>query len=148
MMKILFALTLVAISVSSQPAVIINPDVGGLSVPALLNCCQVWIEAFMHWIQSNFEVSTTSENSSIWKVLVVSGNEKEGLSKKTEVISSSENEKCALQEFPLEIRGAVGFLSSQGPVVCGGRDLNNFFNNQNDSWLNIIDCISEREKNV
>ena len=84
-MKILFAMTLVAISVSSQPAVIINPDVGGLSVPALLHWCQVWIEAFLHWIQSNFEVST-AENSSIWKVLIVSGTGKDGLTKKTELI--------------------------------------------------------------
>merc|ERR1719414_2469705 len=41
------------------------------------------------------------------------------LTKKTELIPSIENE-CPLPDFPISLRGAVGFTTAQGPVVCGG----------------------------
>ena len=41
--------------------------------------------------------------------------------KQTELWPKLESE-CPLPNFPLKVRGAVGFWTAQGPTVCGGFD--------------------------
>jgi len=50
--------------------------------------------------------------------------------------------QCTLQDFPLEVSGAVGFWTAQGPTVCGGynRDSRNginkcFFYSKEHQWM-------------
>ena len=54
------------------------------------------------------------------RILVVTGN---GYNQnKTELWPGSKNQ-CELPDFPLEVRGAVGFWTAQGPTVCGGLNI-------------------------
>ena len=54
------------------------------------------------------------------KILVVTGlGEGSRGIKKTELWPKPENQ-CTLPVFPLEVYGAVGFKTAQGPTVCGG----------------------------
>ena len=65
------------------------------------------------------------------------------LTKKTELIPSSENE-CPLPDFPISLYGAVGFTTAQGPVVCGGEKEDCFILKGQD-WTHWASMRTERE---
>ena len=54
-------------------------------------------------------------------IMVVSGYGQEGYINKTEIWSHPPKLQCPLQDFPLYLEGAVGFITAQDPVLCGGR---------------------------
>ena len=55
--------------------------------------------------------------------------------KKTELWPKPESQ-CALPDVPLEVDGAVGFWTAQGPMVCGGnRGGNKCFLYKNHQWM-------------
>jgi len=66
-----------------------------------------------------------------------------GFRKQTELWPKTDSQ-CTLPNFPLEIYGAVGFWTAQGPTVCGGSDGENrtnkcfiFKNQQWMAWTNM-----------
>merc|ERR550532_386300 len=66
------------------------------------------------------------------RILVVTGDS----TKKTELWPKPESQ-CTLPDFPLEVRGAVGFWTAQGLMVCGGRGggENKCFLYNNHQWM-------------
>ena len=69
------------------------------------------------------------------RILVVTGYVGNGgYTKKTEVWPKPESQ-CALLDFPLEVSGAVGFWTAQGPMVCGGWRENKCFLYKNHQWM-------------
>jgi len=77
------------------------------------------------------------------RILVVTG---EGYSqRKTEVWPKPESQ-CTLPDFPLEVSNAVGFLTAQGPMVCGGSGGNKCFlyTNKNHQWIPSTNMQTER----
>jgi len=77
------------------------------------------------------------------RILVVTGRGYGGFRKQTELWPKTDSQ-CTLPNFPLEIYGAVGFWTAQGPTVCGGSDGENrtnkcfiFKNQQWMAWTNM-----------
>merc|ERR1711860_175824 len=71
--------------------------------------------------------------------------------KKTEVWPKPESQ-CTLPDFPLEVWGAVGFWTAQGPMVCGGRGYrsggqieNRCFLYKNHQWMPSTNMRTQRE---
>jgi len=62
---------------------------------------------------------STQIDQSIPRILVVTGY---GDSMKQTQLWPKPESQCALHDFPLEVSGAVGFWTAQGPTVCGGYD--------------------------
>jgi len=60
---------------------------------------------------------STQTNQSTRHILVVTGY---GDSMKQTQLWPKPDSQCALHDFPLEVEGAVGFWTAQGPTVCGG----------------------------
>ena len=65
----------------------------------------------------------------VTKVLVVSG-----YTRKTEIWPRPKTQ-CALPDYPLEVRGAVGFMTALGPAVCGGYKEKRCFVYQQHQWM-------------
>ena len=69
------------------------------------------------------------------RILVVTGWEN-----KTELWPKPDSQ-CTLTDFPLDVYGAVGFWTAQGPAVCGGYEGGNkcflFKENQWMPWTNM-----------
>jgi len=64
-----------------------------------------------------------NEMKNVTKILIIGGGTDAGLTTKTELINlglSAPKENCTLPDYPLEVYGAVGFYTDQGPTVCGG----------------------------
>merc|ERR1712062_680349 len=84
-------------------------------------------------------IPTTNANGasqidqSIPRILVVTGYGDGGSTKKTELWPKPESQ-CALADFPLEVVGAVGFWTAQGPVVCGGYGVSKCFLYKKNQW--------------
>ena len=79
----------------------------------------------------------------VTRILVVTGYRNGGYTKKTEVWPKSESQ-CALPDFPLEVRGAVGFWTAQGPMVCGGYKENKCFLYKNHQWMPSTNMGTQR----
>merc|ERR1719270_663981 len=60
---------------------------------------------------------STQIDQSTRHILIVTGY---GDSMKQTQLWPKPESQCALHEFPLEVKGAVGFWTAQGPTVCGG----------------------------
>jgi len=76
---------------------------------------------------------STQTNQSIPRILVVSG---DGDSMKQTQLWPKPDYQCTLQDFPLEVSGAVGFWTAQGPTVCGGlREKRCFFYSKEHQWM-------------
>ena len=57
------------------------------------------------------------------RILVVAGDKDiDTRLKKTELFPKPDSKCAMLDDFPLEVAGAVGFWTAQGPTVCGGYD--------------------------
>merc|ERR1711860_260074 len=131
MVKLFLALAL-AMSVASQPLDTVATSGAATLSTQFLNWVQMGFEAFLVWARQGYgeEKNTTT---AIPRILVVTGY---GYSqKKTEVWPKPESQ-CALPDFPLEVFGAVGFWTAQGPMVCGGRGGGNkCFLYKNHQWM-------------
>merc|ERR1711862_989865 len=77
---------------------------------------------------------STQIDQSIPRILVVGGIGE--VSKQTQLWPKPDYQ-CTLQDFPLEVSGAVGFWTAQGPTVCGGRRGGNkcFFYSKEHQWM-------------
>merc|ERR1711860_108262 len=93
-------------------------------------------EAFLVWARQGFGLNTDEENTTaIPRILVVTGYVGLGVkTKKTEVWPKPESQ-CTLPDFPLEVSGAVGFWTAQGPVVCGGYGEDKCFLYKKHQWM-------------
>merc|ERR1711860_269054 len=131
MVRIFLALTL-AMSVASQPLDNIATSGAATLSTQVLNWAQVGFEAFLEWAKRGFGLCTDEEHTTTRpRILVVTGSS----TKKTEVWPKPESQ-CALPDFPLEVFGAVGFWTAQGPMVCGGRGGGNkCFLYKNHQWM-------------
>jgi len=116
----LFLVLALAMTVASQPLETIATSGGVTLSTQLLNWAQVGFEAFLEWAKKGFGISTDEENTTMPRILVVTGDK----GKKTEVWPEPESH-CPLPNFPLEVYGAVGFWTEQGPTVCGGGSYGN-----------------------
>merc|ERR1711860_356653 len=130
MVRIFLALTL-AMSVASQPLDNIATSGAATLSTQVLNWAQVGFEAFLEWAKRGFGLCTDEEHTTTRpRILVVTGSS----TKKTEVWSKPESQ-CTLPDFPLEVYGAVGFWTAQGPMVCGGYEENRCFLYKNHQWM-------------
>merc|ERR1712049_30479 len=140
MVKLFLALAL-AMSVASQPLDTVATSGAATLSTQFLNWVQVGFEAFLVWARQGYgeEKNTTT---AITRILVVTGH---GYSqKKTEVWPKPESQ-CTLPDFPLEVWGAVGFWTAQGPMVCGGYGGGNkCFLYKNHQWLPSTNMRTER----
>merc|ERR1712029_752681 len=77
---------------------------------------------------------STQTNQSIPRILIVTGH---GDSMKQTQLWPKPDSQCTLHDFPLEVSGAVGFWTAQGPTVCGGRGGGNkcFFYSKEHQWM-------------
>ena len=66
------------------------------------------------------------------RILVVTGLVDSG--KNTELWPKSDSQ-CTLTDIPLDVYGAVGFLTAQGPAVCGGKRGNKCFLFKENQWM-------------
>merc|ERR1711953_791421 len=90
---------------------------------------------------SHQKPSQPSQSSSEKGILVVTGDNE----KKTEFWPKPDSQ-CALQDFPLEVVGAVGFWTAQGPMVCGGRGgENKCFLYREHQWMPSTNMGTARE---
>jgi len=130
----LFLVLALAMTVGSQPLEAIATSGGASLSTQLLNWAQVGFEAFLEWAKKGFGLSTDEENTTMPRILVLT----RGKGKKTEVWPEPESH-CPLPNFPLEVYGAVGFWTAQGPTVCGGHDgrkrLNKCFLFKEHQWM-------------
>merc|ERR1711860_247393 len=74
-------------------------------------------------------------------ILVVTG--VGSFTKKTEVWPKPESQ-CTLPDLPLEVWGAVGFWTAQGPMVCGGLGVNKCFLYKNHQWMPSTNMGTQR----
>ena len=59
-----------------------------------------------------------------------------GSSRKQMQLWPKPDSQCTLTDFPLEIASAVGFMTAQGPTVCGGKDGGNkCFRYKEHQWM-------------
>ena len=65
--------------------------------------------------------------------------------KKTEVWPKPESQ-CTLPDFPLEVFGAVGFWTAQGPMMCGGWNVKECFLYKKHQWMNAINMRTPRKQ--
>merc|ERR1711860_485680 len=103
-------------------------------------------EAFLVWARQGFGLNTDEENTTaIPRILFVTGYVGLGVkTKKTEVWPKPESQ-CALLDFPLEVSGAVGFWTAQGPMVCGGLGVNKCFLYKNHQWMPSTTMRTQRK---
>ena len=101
-----------------------------------------------------------NESHQIQNILVLTGNIWKGTrhplsgrkiiyTSNTAEIWSQEKTQCSVPDFPLEVDGAVGFWTEEGPTVCGGGaySINNqcyFFNNRQRQWMPWTTLKEER----
>ena len=77
----------------------------------------------------------------VTRILVVTGY---GVGRKTEVWPKPESQ-CTLPDFPLEVYGAVGFWTAQGPMVCGGWREDKCFLYKNNQWMPSTNMRTPRD---
>jgi len=135
MVKLFLALAL-AMCVASQPLDTVATSGAATLSTQFFNWVQVGFEAFLVWARQGFGLNTDEENTTARpRILVVTGVRNGGYTKKTEVWPKPESQ-CALLDFPLEVEGAVGFWTAQGPMVCGGYGGGNkCFLYKNHQWM-------------
>merc|ERR1711860_308041 len=135
MVKLFLALAL-AMSVESQPLDTVATSGAATLSTQFLNWVQVGFEAFLVWARQGFGLNTDEENTTITRILVVTGYVENGVrTKKTEVWPKPESQ-CTLLDFPLGVYGAVAFWTAQGPMVCGGDGGGNkCFLYKNHQWM-------------
>merc|ERR1712004_423585 len=113
-------LVFVAICATATATAIPTTNANGESLSAFLTDLKQGLENLLGLVQ-RFEMEQSRQiDQTITRILVVTGSVGNGDStKKTEVWPKPESQ-CALTDFPLEVYGAVGFWTAQGPMVCGG----------------------------
>ena len=74
------------------------------------------------------------------KILVVGG---DGTLNKTELWPGSKTQ-CDLPDFPIKIRGAVGFNTAKGPVICGELGENRCFLHTQNQWMPFPNMTTAR----
>jgi len=139
-------LVFVAICATATATAIPTTNANGTSLSAFLTDLKEGLENLLGLVQ-RFEMEqstqidqTTSESTmandqSIPRMLVVTGYGNGRYAKKTELWPKPESQ-CALPDVPLEVDGAVGFWTAQGPMVCGGnRGGNKCFLYKNHQWM-------------
>jgi len=140
-------LLFVALVCATTTAIPTPTNVNGESLSAFLTNLKQGLENLLGLVQ-RFEMeqstqidqttttteSTMANDQSIPRILVVTGYGDGGSTKKTELWPKPESQ-CALADFPLEVVGAVGFWTAQGPMVCGGYKENRCFLYKNHQWM-------------
>merc|ERR1711860_316842 len=106
------------------------PTTNGASMSAFLTNLKQGLENLLAMVQ-HFEMEQSTQiNQTTPKILVVGGYDTR---MKTELWPGSKTQ-CDLPDFPIEIRGAVGFNTAKGPVICGW--------DENGNKLNTTELIS------
>merc|ERR1711860_365616 len=140
MVKLFLAFAL-AMSVASQPLDTVATSGAATLSTQFLNWVQGGFEAFLVWARQGYgeEKNTTTARP---RILVVTGGRYS--QKKTEVWPKPESQ-CTLPDFPLKVSGAVGFWTAQGPMVCGGDEVNECFLYKNHQWMPSTNMRTPRD---
>merc|ERR1712049_101459 len=144
-------LLFVALVCATTTAIPTPTNVNGESLSAFLTNLKQGLENLLGLVQ-RFEIdqttpttteSTMANDQSITRILVVTG--LGSSAKKTEVWPKPESQ-CTLPDFPLGVRGAVAFWTTQGPMMCGGDGgENKCFLYKNHQWMPSTNLRTPRE---
>merc|ERR1712062_375321 len=89
----------------------------GEPLSAFLGSLKQGLENLLAMVNRFENGQSTQIDQSISRILVVGGLEE--FRKQTQLWPKPDSQ-CTLTDFPLEVSGAVGFWTAQGPTVCGG----------------------------
>merc|ERR1712004_599742 len=116
------------------------PTTNGASMSAFLTNLKQGLENLLGMVQ-HFEMEQSTQiDQTTPKILVVGGDDTR---MKTELWPGSKTQ-CDLPDFPIEIRGAVGFNTAKGPVICGGHEENRCFLLKQHQWMPFHNMTTAR----
>merc|ERR1711976_433789 len=147
-------------TVSSQP---IEAASGGIGVLSLLNLGQIGIESFWEWVKNGFpffddatanmtntkvlEICANGEseasnfesfgvNCSLNKVLVFIDDMRDADdANNTELIHlDSTPTQYTIENYPINLKGAFGWLSEEGITICGGIETKDCYTLKDSQW--------------
>merc|ERR1712004_519577 len=133
-------LVFVAICATTTATPIPTTNANGASMSAFLTNLKQGLENLLGMVQ-HFEMEQSTQiNQTTPKILVVGGDDTR---MKTELWPGSKTQ-CDLPDFPIEIRGAVGFNTAKGPVICGGEGENRCFLLKQHQWMPFSNMTTSR----
>merc|ERR1711860_198799 len=133
-------LVFVAICATTTATPIPTTNANGASMSAFLTNLKRGLENLLAMVQ-HFEMEQSTQiNQTTPKILVVGGDDTR---MKTELWPGSKTQ-CDLPDFPIEIRGAVGFNTAKGPVICGGHEENRCFLLKQHQWMPFHNMTTAR----
>merc|ERR1712062_966603 len=124
-------LVFVAICATTTATPIPTTNANGASMSAFLTNLKQGLENLLAMVQRFEMEQSTQIDQTTPKILVVGGI---GAGNKTELWPGSKTQ-CDLPDFPIKIRGAFGFNTVKGPVICGGEGENRCFLLKQHQWM-------------
>merc|ERR1712004_904236 len=133
-------LVFVAICATTTATPIPTTNANGASMSAFLTNLKQGLENLLGMVQ-HFEMEQSTQiDQTTPKILVVGGDDTR---MKTELWPGSKTQ-CDLPDFPIEIRGAVGFNTVKGPVICGGHEENRCLILKQHQWMPFHNMTTDR----
>merc|ERR1712062_342289 len=124
-------LVFVAICATTTATPIPTTNANGASMSAFLTNLKQGLENLLAMVQRFEMEQSTQIDQTTPKILVVGGI---GAGNKTELWPGSKTQ-CDLPDFPIKIRGAFGFNTVKGPVICGGLGENRCLILKQHQWM-------------
>merc|ERR1711860_389874 len=135
-------LVFVAVAICATTTATPIPTTNGASMSAFLTNLKQGLENLLGMVQRFEMEQSTQINQTTPKILVVGGN---GAGNKTELWPGSKTQ-CDLPDFPIEIRGAFGFNTAKGPVICGGHEENRCLILKQHQWMPFHNMTTARAR--
>jgi len=130
MKTILFFVALICATTMATP--LPPTTASGEPLSAFLASLKQGLENLLAMVNRFENGQSTQIDQSISRILVVGGLEE--FRKQTQLWPKPDSQ-CTLTDFPLEVSGAVGFWTAQGPTVCGGGGNKCFFYSKEHQWM-------------
>merc|ERR1711860_31734 len=135
-------LVFVAICATTTATPIPTTNANGASMSAFLTNLKQGLENLLGMVQ-HFEMEQSTQiDQTTPKILGVGGDDTR---MKTELWPGSKTQ-CDLPDFPIEIRGPVGFNTAKGPVICGGHEENRCLILKQHQWMPFHNMTTARAR--